>query len=162
MNCSLRLIPLIFISCVSLSHANYMELKKGKSSIINETNELITIDYTLCDYDYNSLNKKILNETCKASSIKLEPKQLIPFTLNPMTTQNPNIMHYKKVWVKKIIDKNTVQYFISNNNDSSAYEKYADRKNPQGVDKVALYCTFFYETDAHIYPSSKGFICNRQ
>jgi len=130
----------------------------GKSFVVNKTKETLRIDYNLCDFDYNHKTEMKSNISCTSFNQNLESNQSIDFDLVKLAITS-EIYHYRMVFLYKITDSSGhYQYFIKDYNDSKAYRDYINNFRT-GVQKVAAYCTLFYEQTKTIYPTRTSFLC---
>ena len=150
----------IFIGYCTTSFSEELEIKKGNSSLINETTGTISVDYNLCEYDYHLDNKGYYNEKCSLSTINIDNNSVANFELNPITIDS-NTTHYKHIYVKKIRAGTSYQYFISDMQDGIIYDESGSASDELiGVNKRAFYCSFFSSIEIHIYATEKGVICH--
>lgn len=134
------------------------ESEYHKAALFNNTAQQINVEYNLCEHDYNLDTKQQTNFLCSSSSALIASNESIEVDLNYSTTNDPKVIRKKIMYIKKISSNGSYQYFISDQDDGSAYSQY-DSQYRTGVRRAAFYCTLINAKEHHIYATSRGFLC---
>lgn len=149
----------IFSFSKALANAQVMnQTTRSPSFLFNRTNKLLSITYSLCEYDYIRNKPKSENTTCSQSTQLLPVNGYLEFALETIEVTD-YITHVKNAFIGKVSDEEgNYQYFIKNWDDSSAYTDYS-KIFVGGVHRVASYCYMFTAQSIYLYATKTGFLC---
>jgi len=134
--------------------------KRAERSIVNGTQEALTIEYTLCAFLWDTIKKESSEVTCKRQTpFTLNKEESKEFDLNP-TPISDHTEKYFFLHVSKIKSQTKYQYFIADYSDHLNYKKYYESLPQKGLNKVSSLCRIKYNSrHTYIYGSTRGFVC---
>jgi hypothetical protein len=145
-------------SGISVSKATMNEGSIGKSSVINESDESLTLEYNQCVYDYDKSTQKKSRVSCSPSSIVIKPGSYADFDLSPDSVVSPGVTRFHSIYIKKISSEMRTSYFISDPLDSDSYYQYKTTYH-KGVHRVAFNCELAPSKDVKLYVADTGVLC---
>lgn len=140
----------------------YNEMRKftsiGKSSIINEANQLIDVDYSICDYYFDSRSAPYEKDVfCRNTAAQIAAFASLDIQLNRPFLSN-DVYHYQELFITRIRSETSVQYYITDPLDAFQYSQYVS-KLIYGTLYPAMRCSVTSFGDLFIYETPGSFIC---
>lgn len=130
----------------------------GKSSVINGSDESLTLEFNQCVYDYDKSTEKKSRVSCTPSSIVIKPGSYADFDLSPDSVVSSGVTRFHRIYIKKISSEMRTSYFISDPMDSDSYYQYRTTYH-KGVYRVAFHCEVAPSKDVKLYVADKGVLC---